>query len=758
MVKRYSTRDRGRVWLSITLILLVAAFLRFHDLGDIPKGLEHDEVATWHMVDGVLRGERPIYFEEGYGHEPLFNYLTAIPMSLFGHNWLGERFWAPWLGMFAVAMTYALMRRMFDPLVGLSAAGLQATVLWALFFNRLGLRLNLLPFLLAATAYCFWRGAEASCRLQVERCKCQPAGSDGGLSVRPLARLRSAIRDARGGWFAVAGVFMGVCFYTYMSSRVVPLIFGAFSLYLIGWDLWNSGRGWRGALTRWWPILVCFVIAGLVMAPLALYLVNRPATMAVPQREAQVDRPLRELTKGDLEPVLKNAWALIKMWNVKGELYWQLNYADRPVFVEPISGVLFWCGLLLALWRCREPRMALLLIWIGLGMVPSLVTAEAPSWPRTMLASPAALALPGVAVSTVLHWLEGRQRQPEVVSKSANGQMGKWANGQMARVVLVGLLALSFLLTTVLTYRDYLVAWPRHPRVRYAFQSSLTEAFRYLDAAHDGGAGDGAPVVMAGLSPHDMDPWTEQCTLRRRDLSIRWIDTRSALVLPPGDAARLIALDITPVDPLLSAWAGLDPQSLIAQGEDVPRGGTEHDADAPIYYDPAYRVYRLDVAALRQRIQGARMAVYAGNDPFAPSPLDAPPQFGGLVRLEGYTWLTSPAPGAPARLLTFWRTLDKGPSSTVYGEPALKIFVHLLDRDQAFVVGDDKLGVAPDTWLAGDVIVQLHTFSFPGEPGDYAVELGWYVPPDGPRLPLDNVEASLSGGQRVLLEPVEIGK
>jgi hypothetical protein len=150
--------------------------------------------------------------------------------------------------------------------------------------------------------------------------------------------------------------------------------------------------------------------------------------------------------------------------------------------------------------------------------------------------------------------------------------------------------------------------------------------------------------------------------------------------------------------------------------------------------------------------------VYAGNDPFAPLPLDAPPQFGGLVRLEGYTWLTSPTPGAPARLLTFWRALDTGPSSTVYGEPALKIFVHLLDRDQAFVVGDDKLGVAPDTWLAGDVIVQLHTFSFPGEPGDYVVELGWYVPPDGPRLPLDNVEASLSGGQRVLLEPVEIGK
>ena len=58
----YPTRStRGPYeWALITLILLVAALFRFHNLGDIPKGLEHDEVATWHMVVAVLEGERPI--------------------------------------------------------------------------------------------------------------------------------------------------------------------------------------------------------------------------------------------------------------------------------------------------------------------------------------------------------------------------------------------------------------------------------------------------------------------------------------------------------------------------------------------------------------------------------------------------------------------------------------------------------------------------------------------------------------------------
>ena len=788
-------------WALITLILLIAALLRFHDLGNIPKGLEHDEVATWHMVARVLEGERPIYFEEGYGHEPLLNYLTAIPMSIFGHNWLGERFWAPWFGVWAVAATYALMRRMFNPLVGLSTAGFQATVLWALFFNRLGLRLNQLPFLLCVTAYCFWRG------LELTSGTFRAAGSkgwrDSPLDV-PADKRRFACNlwlplratsgclcvspqvGARLAWFVAAGALMGLCLYTYTSSRVIPLVFATYSIYLIAHDLWidrsksNARPGWRQLLTRWWPILACFVVAGLVVTPLALYMLDRPADVTTPQREGQVDRPLRELEQGNLRPILENAWALLKMWNLDGERYWQLNYSHRPVFVEPISGYLFWIGALIVLWRWKDPRMALLAIWIGLGLIPSLITSQAPSWPRTMLASPAALALPGIAVSITLEFLDAQSSsqadqdylttETQRARRLSGEHLGVlWASAVrllglrrcstiearsdrmriLAPATLVSLLVLSIFLTAARTYRDFLVVWPKHPRVRYAFQSSLTEALRYLDATDDA-----MPVVMTGLSPHDVDPWTERSTLRRRDLSIRWVDARSALVLPRGNVARLILLDIIPIDPLLSSWAGLTEEAVLVQGEVVPRGGTEHDVDAPVYYDPAYTVYRLDVAALGQRVQSAQHQAYVGSDPFDAVPCPAAPQFGGLVRLIGYEWLTQPKPGAPAHLLTFWTALGAGPSSTLYGEAALRTFVHLLDRGQV-VGGVDVLGAAPDTWLAGDVIVQLHTFAYPGEPGHYAVELGWYVPPDGPRLPIDGVDVP---GQRILLERVELKK
>jgi hypothetical protein len=128
---------------------------------------------------------------------------------------------------------------------------------------------------------------------------------------------------------------------------------------------------------------------------------------------------------------------------------------------------------------------------------------------------------------------------------------------------------------------------------------------------------------------------------------------------------------------------------------------------------------------------------------------------GGIVRLVGYEWLSALRVGEMARLASYWLALDTGPHSALYGEPALRTFLHLLDGDQGVAAGVDVLGAAPDTWRAGDVIVQLHAFAAPAAPGSYAVELGWYVPPEGPRLPVGPEDAL---PRRILLQPVEVGE
>jgi hypothetical protein len=215
----------------------------------------------------------------------------------------------------------------------------------------------------------------------------------------------------------------------------------------------------------------------------------------------------------------------------------------------------------------------------------------------------------------------------------------------------------------------------------------------------------------------------------------------------------LVLLDITPLDPALATWAGLGRARVLAQGEVVPRGGTESDVDASIYFDPAYTIYSLDLDALQARIARAGAAAYVGVDAFRPQREVAQPEFSGLVRLVGYEWLAPPRAGESAQLLTYWRAVETGPRSTLYGEPALRTFLHLLDQEGRVAARVDVLGAAPDTWQPGDVIVQLHTFDAPPQAGRYAVEIGWYVPPDGPRLSVDGIEAP---GDRILLAPVEV--
>ncbi|MCR4406516.1 MAG: glycosyltransferase family 39 protein [Anaerolineae bacterium] len=668
-------------WTAVVTILLVAAFFRLWALGDAPRGLEHDEVISWRIANGVLHGHVGLYFAEqgSFGHEPLFSYFMAAALALFGHNWLGVRFWAPMFGMLGISAAYALTRRLCGRSVALTMAGGMAVLVWSLFFNRLGLRLNMLLVLWCSAGYCFWRGLDTL----------QP----GTLNLK---------LESPWPWFAAGGVLAGLSLYTYMASRALPLFFGAFAVYLV---VFHRDR----LQGRWLPLVLFFVLLVVVAAPLFLYLAVHPE---LEERTTQVDEPLRQLRLGNPRLILQNALALLGMWQVRGEPYWQVNVAYRPVFAEPLGAMLFYLGVILALWRWRQPRYAFLLLWLGAGLLPSLVTADAPSWPRTLGAVPAALSLMGVGAYQAWLWIKklcAERSRPYVVT------------------ALVAILAVE----AGRTYRDYLMQWPRQSNVRFTFQSSMTEAFRYLDASEDT-----SPVVMAGLSVHDVDPWTQVCTLRRQDLTVHWADVRQTLILPAGtDVARLIVLDITPFAPELQKWT-LVGASLLAEG---PMTGENR---------PSFLVYRLDLTGLRRQAESPPLTfATVGSDPAdhaTQKDLRLPVDFGGVVEFLGYRWVGELVPGGQAGLFTFWRALKPA-------TPPLRIFLHLLDTGQNVVAGYDGLGSPPDDWRAGDILIQWHPLTLPSA-GTYYPEIGWYVPLDGPRLQLQ--ENNMVLADRLLLAPV----
>ncbi len=80
------------------------------------------------------------------------------------------------------------------------------------------------------------------------------------------------------------------------------------------------------------------------------------------------------------------------------------NWPNRPVFPEMIGQWLFLGGVIVAFTRLRQPRYVLALLWIGVMLIPTIVTTGAPNFTRTLGALPMVFAMPGIAVEALLFW------------------------------------------------------------------------------------------------------------------------------------------------------------------------------------------------------------------------------------------------------------------------------------------------------------------------------------------------------------------
>jgi len=131
-------------------LLLVATLARFWQLGSVPKGLYRDE--AWNGIDavGVLEGERPLFFTNNNGREPLYIYLTSAAVALLGRTPMSVRVVAALAGSLTTVLVFGLASRWFNHRTGYIAAALWTFTLWPLHLSRIGLRPILLPALFTA--------------------------------------------------------------------------------------------------------------------------------------------------------------------------------------------------------------------------------------------------------------------------------------------------------------------------------------------------------------------------------------------------------------------------------------------------------------------------------------------------------------------------------------------------------------------------------------------------------------------------------
>jgi 4-amino-4-deoxy-L-arabinose transferase-like glycosyltransferase len=665
----------GREWIVVIAILLLAFALRTIDLTRVPPGLHNDEVVAAKLTETVVNGRLAIFFPEDTGMEPLPFYIAAPFMKFIGTTVFAIRLPAIFESMLAMSVIFALGRRLFGKRVAIIALASFAITFWTLVFGRIVLNVTLLPPLATLMAYLFWR-----------------AWSSHGQREVVL-------------WL-LTGATLGLSLLSYTAARILPAILVVFAVYVL--------IAHRSVWRRWWKgIAITLVVGAIVSAPMFIYLANNPG--ADDFSAFDIDRPLIELKKGNLQPVIETSLSTLGMFAFVGDPLPYYDVSNRPVF-DPITALLLAIGLLIALWRWRKPEYAFVFIWFFVSLAPGMLSQPAPNYTRTLAVQTVLFFLPGLAIVALID---------------------RWR-----AKVIYSALAILFVGNLVWTAHDYFTVWPSIDTVRFWHQSGLYAVANKLQSDPDS-----SPVAIC-LPDNLIDERTwwwnpawrhMQFLLHRPDISVRYYNCADTMILIDGsaryafpDAIDEATLEQFPIYNQFLAHSATDRVEL------PQRLGTMLRVDRS--QTPLVQV--LNQVALSSTV------TLDVDQQSAQVPID----FEDKVQLLGYSLSkTSVKPGHSIDLVTYWKVTDNLP-------PQMSQFTHVLNGQGVIVAQEDRLMLTSQSLQFGDVFIQIHHLTLPGDlkTGEYQLSIGLYTQTDGKRLPI-----MLNGqphSDRVFLRAIEVVK
>jgi 4-amino-4-deoxy-L-arabinose transferase-like glycosyltransferase len=655
----YSVPRSWRGWFLLLTIIVLAAVLRLYALDRLRPGLYHDEAYNGLDALNVIRGQRPIFFEANNGREPLFIYLVALSVSLLGRSPLAIRLVAALLGILTVPVTYWMVRELLGRQEALLAALVTATTFWHLNLSRAGFRAVSLPLFTA-----LWLG----------------------FLARGLRRQR------RCDW-ALAGVFLGLSFYTYLAARFAPLILLGLVVY---WLARRQSIPWRG-------LFLLGICACVVASPLLIYAFRHLDTFLERSAEVSIFNP--DINQGNLVgAVLQQVLRTLGMFNWRGDFIPRHNLPYRPVFDLPM-GLLFLLGLLICLSRARgQQEYALLLISWAVMLLPTVLAEGAPHFLRAVGVLPILFVFPAVGLKSVWH--------------AVSNHSWRW----VAAVALVLLIGFSLCMTV----NDYFVRHVGSEAVYYNFETGAVDLAAEINHFLGTGWYPGTDLRVSSSLPlpqrHlflDERLWRDWPNLRYLVPETAGLTLLgSATSLPASaDEARVVVwpyadyfgyLSALPRNHLISVWEG--PSE---------RGDLEKEA-------------RLLCLTYEARPAGG-------------VPCNVQENFEQGIELVGYEWGAA-STGSLLRL--FWRAgaeLDKDYS----------VFVHLRRNNQTVAQSDSypAAGYYPThLWRPGDIVADDHPLTPAVALGEgYSLEVGLYLLSTLQRLQVLDVNLSEPKADAVII-------
>lgn len=235
--------QRKKNLLLLTIIILLGAFLRFYQLGNIPPGAYIDEASQGYNAYTILLtgkdewGESFPVFLRSFGTypSPLNTYLLIIPIKIFGLSILTLRTPTAIIGILIMLLTYLLIY--FSTKPRLSKPALFTTLViaispWAVLYSRLGMEVNL------------------------------------GLFLLLIGFVLSLFIEKKPWLFILIALSFAIATYAYTAERVMSVIFLAGIVYYFRKLLWENKK-----------ILAFGIILFSVLLLPQLFLLNTPGAI-----------------------------------------------------------------------------------------------------------------------------------------------------------------------------------------------------------------------------------------------------------------------------------------------------------------------------------------------------------------------------------------------------------------------------------------------------------------------------------------------